>query len=137
MKRFEKNFVILCDEAFLGEAGKVSIIGIFERIFADKMPAVHLKSVLVGNFNVNDNKTSEANVKIDLVDIEGNTVGLSIPNIKLNIPLSSSKIRRVGFIYALGNLKFEKYGVYKFLVTIDSEIVGEYMFEVQKPTVQK
>lgn len=133
MKKFSKNFLILCDEAFLGEHGKVNIIGIFEKIFSPTLPAIHLKSVLVANFEVNDPSLLEADVIVDLLDENNKTVGLSIPKIKIKIPKSEFIKRRAGIMVQLGNLKFEKYGSYKFVIKIDSEVLGECIFEVQKP----
>jgi hypothetical protein len=133
MRKFSKNFLILCDEAFLGEHGKVNIIGIFERIYSPTLPAIHLKSVLVANFEVNDPNLLEADVSVDLMDEHNKTIGLSIPKIKIKIPKSKSAKRRAGIMVQLGNLKFENYGSYKFIVKIDSEVLGECIFEVQKP----
>lgn len=138
MKKLKKNFLFLCDNAFQGENKKLSIIGIFKIIFAPKFPFTHLKSVLVGNFDIVDTRLKELELSIDLVDDKGNPIGLNLPPIKRPIPVKKDKKKRViNFILEIGNLKFQKDGKYKFIIKADSEKVGETSFEVIKRKLNK
>lgn len=132
MKKFRKNFLFLCDEAFMSENGKVNIIGIFERIYSPSLPAVHLKSVLVANFDINDKEISELEVQIDIVDKDKKAVGISIPKLKIPVTIKEGS-RKAGILIQLGNLKFDNYGEYKIVITTNGEEIGEYLFEVAKP----
>ena len=132
MKKFIKNFVLLCDDAIIGQKGKVSIIGIFEKVYLTTLPGTLLKSVLVGNFDVLVNSIENIDLRVDLLDEKNTKLGLSAPTVELKVPKPDAKKRRIGFMLVLGNLKFENYGTYKFVVTMNSEITGEYSFEVQK-----
>jgi len=138
MKKLKENFLFLCDNAFQGENKKLSIIGIFKVIFSPKFPFTHLKSTLVGNFDVVDTELKELEISVDLVDDKNNPVGLSLPPIKLPIPIKKDKKKRaINFILEIGNLKFQKDGRYKFIIKADSEKVGETSFEVIKKSLNK
>ena len=137
MKKLRKNFLFLCDNAFQGENKKLNIIGIFKVIFVPKLPAIHLKSTLVGNFEVIDKKIKEIDISIDLVDEKRSQVGLSIPPIKITIPkIKDKKKRTINFILELGNIKFEKEGNYRYLVRTGSELVGKTSFKVIKKPIK-
>lgn len=125
-KKFHLNFMFLCDDAFKGENGKVSIIGIFQQVNLREIPGKLLKSVLVGNFTDLNKTTEELELKVSLLDRENNPANLNIPLVKL--PSSSGK--DIGFFLELGNLEFSKTGDYKFAVEVNGELLGEYKFQV-------
>ena len=43
----ECDWAILCDYAFLDSGGKMCMIGVFDRIFAKRVPTTHLRASLV------------------------------------------------------------------------------------------
>ncbi len=133
--KFSKNFIFLCDDAVMGENGKISLIGIFEKVNFVSIPSSLLKCVLVGNFNILDKAEEDVAIQINLLDEQGNIVGLKAPEIKLRIKKNEKKERKLGFIVEIGNLKFEKTGKYKFEIKANSERIAIHEFEVA--TVQK
>jgi len=137
MKKLRKNFLFLCDNAFQGENKKLSIIGIFKVILVPKLPAIHLKSTLVGNFEVLDKKIKEIDIFIDLVDEKRNPVGLSMPPVKITIPkIKDKENRTINFILEIGNIKFEREGDYIFLIKANSELIGQTSFKVIKKSIK-
>jgi hypothetical protein len=125
-QNFHLNFIFLCDDAFKGENGKVSIIGIFQQVNLREIPGKLLKSVLVGNFTDLSKTAEELELKVSLLDVENKPANLNIPAVKL--PSSGGK--DVGFFLELGNLEFSKTGDYKFVVEVNGELLGEYKFQV-------
>jgi hypothetical protein len=130
-KKFKLNFLFLCDEAFIGENRKLSIIGIFKVIKLRKVPGTYLKSVLVGSFSPLNKKIKDLNIKVNLLGPGGEPVGLSIPPVKLPTIEKKKRLRDVNFTLELGNLKFEVEGDYKFEVLANNELLGEYKFQVK------
>jgi len=126
-QKFHLNFLFLCDDAFKGENGKISIIGIFQQVNLREIPGMLLKSVLVGNFSYFDKTTKELELKVNLLDPENKPANLKIPPVKLPLPNEGGDI---GFFLELGNLEFSKTGNYKFEVEMNGEALGEYKFQV-------
>lgn len=127
--KFKQNFLLLSDEAFQGANNKLSIIGIFKEIFFPEFPHTHLKTVLVGNFDILEADSQEAEITVDLVDKKGNPIGLNLPAIKLNIPENKESFN---FILEIGNMKLEKEGRYKFIVKANNKKIGETNFKAKK-----
>lgn len=131
IKKYKQNILVLSDQAFLDDKGKANIIGIFEKIFVTELPSVHSKSVLIGNYDVYDSKITEINIKIDIVDDSGKTVGLNLNNLIVKPSEAISALRRIGFIIEIFNLKIEKTGIYTIVVYANDEKIGEFAFGVE------
>ncbi|OGG06223.1 hypothetical protein A3D05_03610 [Candidatus Gottesmanbacteria bacterium RIFCSPHIGHO2_02_FULL_40_24] len=129
MKKLIQNYLFICDEAFLGQGGKMNIIGIFRTINMSKLPGTHLKTVLVGNFDVLDNSLKEVSLEISLTDSRGVSQGLTVGPMKMTVP-ENNKGRNINILIEMGNVKFEKEGKYAFLVKADGETVGKADFTV-------
>lgn len=129
MDKFKCKYVLLADNAIEDKGGKISIIGIFDRIRSKQFPAVHSNSVLVGNFEVLDLKVSHVTLNILLEDSKGTIIGPK--DVKLEID-SSPTMNKHNFILFLKALPFEKDGNYKFRITANSEPLCECPFTVEK-----
>ncbi len=132
MKKFTKNYLLLCDHAFLSEGGKLNVLGVFETINLAQIPGVHLKCALVGNISINDSSIKDALIEVSLKDPEANSVLLNIPGMKMPVSKVSNEPGKINFILELGNLKFEKEGIYTFVVKVNGEHLADYEFMVNK-----
>lgn len=132
VRKFKLNFLFLCDDAFVGEGNKLSIIGIFKNIGLGRIPGVYLKCVLVGGFTVSNRAARSLDIDVRLIGPDGQLVGAPIPPFSLPPAGEKTAAGDVNFTLELGNLKFEKEGDYKFEVKVDSEFLGEYKFQVRR-----
>lgn len=135
-KKYKLNFLFLSDDAFRDERGKVCIIGIFDVINLKEFPGTLLKSVLVGNFSLFENKIGSLEIGINLLGPGERSIDLKIPSVHIPISPEVKKLGHVGFFLELGNLKFEEAGDYKFKVSVNNEELGEYKFKINKQESQ-
>ncbi len=129
MDKFRCKYILLADNAIEDKGGKISIIGIFDRIQSKQFPAVHSSSVLVGNFEVLDPKIDHITLNFLLEDSRGGIIGPK--DVKMEVT-NSPEVNRHNFTLFLKALPFEKDGNYKFRVTANSEPLCEYPFTVEK-----
>lgn len=134
MRKFEKNYLVICDSVIKDENGKISVIGIYNVVLAKQFPVFHPKFVLVGNIKILDKNIKDAMLNVELVNSEGNRVGFEIPAVKLtsinNNPYG--EVNDHNIIYEIGNIKFDQPGRYAFRVKLESEEIGEAEFFVSK-----
>lgn len=129
MDKFQCKYVLLADYAIEDKGGKISIIGIFDRIRSKQFPAVHGNSVLVGNFEVSDPEIRKITLSFVLEDSRGNIIGPK--DVKMEID-NTPQVNKHNFILFLKALPFEKDGNYKFKVTANLEPLCECPFTVEK-----
>ncbi len=129
MDKFRCRYVLLADTAIEDKSGKLSIIGIFDRIQTKQFPAVHGSSVLVGNFEVLDPKIESITLNFLLEDSNGNVIGPKDVNMEI---ASKAGLSSYNFILFLKTLPFEKDGSYKFVVTANSEPLCECPLTIEK-----
>lgn len=129
MDKFRCKYILLADNAIEDKSGKLSIIGIFDRIHSKQFPAIHSSSVLVGNFEVLDSKIENITLNFLLEDSKGNIIGPK--DVKMEI-VNKPETNRHNFTLFLKALPFEKDGNYKFRVTANSEPLCECPFTVEK-----
>jgi len=94
----------LCDYAFLVEGGKLSLIGIFDRVVVNSVPTVinpfHIVAVL------SSEAASETELEATIVDPEDRTV------FKGKGPISVGAGKDVNFLLGIAGFKVEKPGTY-------------------------
>lgn len=134
MKKFKLNFLHLADGATIDSLGKVSIFGIFGKIFLAKVPSKFLKFTLVGNISFAREAKSPIKVEIRVLDKKGKTLEIK-PPIVLNFSIPEPKMKKggdAGFIVDIGNLEFKSFGKYEVVVYADRNKVGSKSFTVEK-----
>lgn len=98
------KYLHLCDYAFLTAGHKVSLIGIFDHMWAVKFPFTaqpfHIVGVLENEANV------ETELKIEILDPSGKKVFES------GGPVKTGPRGTLNFMLGIGNLKFEKPGTH-------------------------
>ncbi len=130
MTKFKVNFVFLADHSLIDNNGKLSIIGIFDKINLQTIPGNYLKFVLIGNFDIIDKTINDISLNVGLIDENNKTVNINIPKQDIHLPEKAKN--HFNFMVEFGNLKFDNAGKYKFIVDANGEKVGEVNFEVIK-----
>ena len=68
----ECEWILLCDYAFLAEPSKVSVIGMFDVIYAQRVPATHDRAFIA--FNILGEPGERVPVKLEIIGPSGNTI---------------------------------------------------------------
>jgi len=113
---------MLADYAMVSQAGKLSIIGIFERLFAQKCPVTHPSMCLVLSFEADRGDTGKQHrLDFQLIDADG-TVQLSFGGDMAVAPPPPGENARFNHIVNLNNVLFKEFGSYEFKVLVNGEV---------------
>ncbi len=117
----EIDLALLADAATIDAAGKLSILGIFDRIGVSQFPAQHGRVTLVLRFTAGTSEIGSHEVNIRMVDPDGAEVlSLSGDMQLVGGPAARDGIR-VPHILNLDGLIFRGPGMYSFDVKVDGE----------------
>lgn len=118
----EIDLALLADAATVDAAGKLNILGIFDRISAPSFPAPHPHLSLVLRFSAGLNEAGGHEVEIALKDPDGEEVVRVKGDMQIGPGPSNVGGRvRVPQVLNLGSLVFPKPGRYSFDVSVDRE----------------
>lgn len=126
----ELALALLADFANKSADGKLNILGAFNRIFAEKFPAVHTEMKLVLRFSVHPAETGETKkIKIQLrtdtgqvkMEIEGE---MKLPR----PPRITGEMLTSDQILGINGLQIEAAGRYEFVVFVNGEVKGSAPF---------
>lgn len=113
---------MLADYAMVSREGKLSIIGIFERLYAPKCPVVHPQMALVLSFEADRAETGRPHrLEFQLIDADGNA-HLSFGGEISIAPPRAGENARFNHIVNLNNVAFKHFGVYEFKMMINGEV---------------
>lgn len=113
---------LLADYANISREGKLNILGIFERIYAQNMPATHPQMQLVMTIEADSAEADrDHKIEIQLIDADGKKLFAFGGNLKFSPPPMGQKAR-LNHIIQLNNTKFEKFGSYDFKIMINDEV---------------
>lgn len=108
----------LCDAA-TESAGKLNILGCFDRIIARQLPTLHPHCAIALRLRFDRIEEGEHRVKINLVDDDGKPVFPGLDgNISVRMPPDGPSVC-ANMILNLNGLKFEKAGQYAVDLAID------------------
>ncbi len=110
------NFIIVCDNAFLTQGtNSLNIIGIFDRVGAEKFPAVHPRIVVVTNIMGDVGEYNQ------IITFKNKSTGEKIAELsgKLSINVIGQKAQFIGNFF---NIVFPFAGEYVFEVSIDNKL---------------
>lgn len=120
----------ICDHAFLDQHGKPCLIGLFDRILAARVPAVHRQAALA--FRIVGNPGEAVTVRVLLLP-----PGPGEPLIDLTNPeVDLGPVGVHDAVLPLADLRFQHFGSYELRVELDSEPVTAAIFVVERPLVQ-
>lgn len=119
----EIDLALLADAATVDAAGKLNILGVFDRISTGGFPAQHPHISLVFRIGASINEGGEHNVKIVLNDPDGREV---VPPLSGKIKIGPGPAEvggrvKVPQVVNLERLTFPKEGRYSFDISIDGQ----------------
>lgn len=122
MTRMDIDLALLADAATVDAAGKLNILGVFDRLGADTFPARHPRLSLVLRFTASLQETGPHQVDISLRDPDGEEVVHMDGEMQLSPGArGASDGIRVPHVLNIDGLVFPKAGRYAFDVRVDGE----------------
>jgi hypothetical protein len=119
---------LLADFANKSADGKLNILGVFDRIWAQRFPALHPEMKLVLRFAVHPAEIGEAKkFKIRMVTDDGQSVFELDGEMRLNKPaqpLPVGEMIHVDQILALNGFPIPSAGRYEFVIMVNGEVKG-------------
>lgn len=112
---------VVCDHALIDQAGKLSVIGIFERIWVERFPAVHPRLHLVLRLKGRRTEVGEHPIGIALKDPDGREILRGDGQVQISEPPAGVTEVEAGAVLAF-DVPLERAGIYNFEVTMDGAI---------------
>lgn len=129
------DMALLADAATIDAAGKLNILGIFDRISTASFPAQHPQMVLILRFTASVQEMGRHHVAIALRDPKGQEAMRIDGDMQLGSgPGAVGEGIRVPHILHLDGLVFTTAGRYAFDVSVDDEHHVSVPLTVQGPT---
>lgn len=116
----------LCDYAFADQFGKPCLIGVFEVITAQHVPAQHTRAVLA--FNVAGEPHEEISLRVEIVRPDKGVL-LSPPAMRARLSSNGQQ----HFFLGIDNLILPDWGPYEINILIDDRLRASVSFEVRRP----
>ena len=116
-------FAVIADSANVSREGKLNILGIFQNIGANTVPATHPQISLVLTFQAErGDANSEHPIKIQLVSEDGEVILNIEANLKFNMPPFGEHSVLVHQIFQFANITFTRFGTYDFNIFVNNEV---------------
>lgn len=123
MEKTKLELLTICDYASISQDNKLSIIGIFEQIYVQKLPSQHPQMFIVGILKGQSGKKDDLTLSITTP-----TGKDTIPN--QTIPFSIGPNGKSNLIAGIGNMPIPEAGFYKVLLSVAGRKIGEKEFGV-------
>ena len=125
------DFVVVADYALVDQAGKISVLGIFQHIWVQQFPAMHPRLHLVLRLKGKRTEIGEHGVQIRLADEEGAEVLGGSGNVTFaEPPAGITEIEAAAIL--VFDVPFPHPGIYRFDITIDGERAAEVPITVSQ-----
>jgi len=115
------DFAVACDYAIIDQHGKLSVLGIFQHIWAARFPTVHPRLHLVVRLHGRRTEVGEHRLRIRLLDEEDAEVLSGDGAVNFNEPAAGVTDLEAGAVLAF-DVPFQKPGRYRFEIAVDGEI---------------
>ena len=124
------KLALLADYANVTAEGKLNILGIFDRISVNQIPAVHPQMHLILRLEAHPAERDRPhNIEIRLYDPDGQTVfevkGDVVPHGQVGQAIATNQI------LTLNNLQLDKAGGYTFVVLVNNDLKSELPLGVE------
>jgi len=114
------DFAVISDYALVDQAGKISVLGIFQHIWVQQFPAMHPRLHLVLRLKGKRTEIGEHSVQIRLVDDAQTEVLGGNGNVTFaEPPAGVTEIEAAAIL--VFDVPFPHAGAYRFEITIDGE----------------
>lgn len=127
----DMQIAVLCDAA-TDNNGKLNILGTFDTIHTNQLPAVHPQCSIALRMSFNKVEEGQHKLKLHFVDEDGKLVmpSIDIP-VEVVVPEDSIFLSR-NFIVNIQQLKFQNPGFYAINIALDGSQVGSIPLLVKK-----
>ena len=115
------SLAVACDYALIDQHGKLSVLGIFERIWVERFPAVHPRLHLVLRLKGRRTEIGGHPIVIRLVDDDGREVLRGDGAVQIGAPPAGVLEVEAGAVLAF-DVPLERAGVYTFEITVDGAL---------------
>ena len=115
------SLAVACDYALIDQHGKLSVLGIFERIWVERFPAVHPRLHLVLRLKGRRTEIGGHPIVIRLVDDDGREVLRGDGAVQIGEPPAGVLEVEAGAVLAF-DVPLERAGVYTFEITVDGAL---------------
>jgi hypothetical protein len=114
------DFAVVADYALVDQAGKLSVLGIFQHIWVQQFPAMHPRLHLVLRLKGKRTEVGEHAVQIRLADEQEVEILGGAGNVTFAEPPAGITEIEAGAVLVF-DVPFPHPGVYRFEITIDGE----------------
>jgi hypothetical protein len=115
------SLAVVCDYALIDQHGKISVLGIFERIWVERFPAVHPRLHLVLRLKGRRTEIGEHPIVIRLVDEGGREVLRGDGAVQIGEPPAGVLEVEAGAVLAF-DVPLERPGTYTFEIAVDGSL---------------
>lgn len=130
MKKPTINYLLICEYASLSTHNKVNILGVFDDIHANGLPAKMNQIQFVSNITVYKSKKYE--IEIRVLPSEKNAEPVAKFGTSLDVDDKKSKSNKIIVVGVLNNVFFPKFGEYNFNLYVDGDLLQTKMLKVLK-----
>ena len=112
------QLALVCDHAIIDQHGKLSVLGIFDRIWVERFPAIHPRLHLVLRLKGRRTEVGDHAVLIQLMDDAGREVLRGEGNVQIGEPPAGIVDIEAAAVLAF-DVPLERAGIYTFEITVD------------------
>jgi hypothetical protein len=122
---------VVCDHALIDQAGKLSVIGIFERIWVERFPAVHPRLHLVLRLKGRRTEIGEHAIVIQLLDPDRREVLRGDGAVQIGEPPAGVTEVEAGAVLTF-DVPLDRPGTYHFAITVDGQPAADVPVSVSQ-----
>lgn len=124
---------VLCDAA-TDDNGKLNLLGAFDTIYAQQMPAIHLQCAVALRVTFQAGDEGTRKLSLNFINADGRAIlqDIELP-VKVTLPDDAHFLTR-NFIVNIRELKFDEPGLYSVDVRLDDETVASVPLLVRQMT---
>lgn len=125
---------VICDAA-TESGGKLNLMGIFDTIFTEKVPAMHLFCSIAARIRFTKSDEGEHKVSIEIEDDKGEAI---IPKFEETLPVivEENETPTSNIIVNVQGLRVNNYGIKTAKLTLDDNAIASFPIFV-KPKIKK
>ena len=129
----EIDFAVVADYAAVTSDGKLVVAGIFDRITAGEMPAVHPTMSLAFRATMDPGSPSFHRIEVHLVGPDGTDVLPAFHGEMRAFAADAASPRGAQFVLSLPGVRFQMWGLYTVNVSIDGQHLRTVPFRIVQP----
>lgn len=123
------RYILLADDAYTDEVGKLYADGIFEEINVQKFPALHKRLVIAVRFEGTKDEIGAHKCKTILYDRLNKVIGTGTVEFQLG---GKGPVFRAGIISIIRKIPLKGPGTYRFSILVDDRFITSVAFTVIK-----